>query len=711
MKESVLALIANKFNQTGVSIWINLNGRTQCVSEWNGSNNVHQEVAQFFEEKQKEQRNKNNHLFKMDTFVIAFHGKKTVVPCEVFHYFSEWHPWINILIELEKKKLREKSLNLLMDVAHTIASSLQSERILNVVIESAVKTIPDADTGFLFLYDKKIKKLLVKSAVGFKEESYKKTRLVPGEGISGKVFGSGKSILINGDQKISEAMANMSSQNFNHYINSTIYREFPYSIISAPLIYKEEVIGVLTIDSFTKGAKFINEDLQILEALADHVAVAIIQAELFQKERSYREELQLTHIALRHEHEQLQRTTDLHNRLTNIAAQGEGIAAIVKTLYDMVEIPFAIFDSLLMPLYVSNEIENKRPPINFFKHPLIKKMLSTKKWQKIDVIENEMLIVFPIVGAEHILGFLFIWTDSEEFLEGNSVLFEYGATVLALEWTKQEAIREAQKRIKGEFFEEILSGKMNVQLSEQARNLGLKTDDYYAVILCQREPERNVARKASFLIGMERQGWINHIESILSELSIPGLVFQRGTMVVAMVTFSADDSKSEGRKIIRELIPKLEKLPEKIQIGIGRVHKGLLNFNKSFTDAEQCLHLLNSTMDKRVLSYAEIGVFRFFLQHDREELRFFLMDILDPLIIYDQRKKSNLLDTLRLYIKFDREINKLTSELNIHYNTLYYRINRIQEILGISFDHHDDWFNIQLACQVYEYLEGSQENN
>ncbi|WP_102345109.1 helix-turn-helix domain-containing protein [Bacillus sp. Marseille-P3661] len=712
MKETALASIATKFNQDGISIWLNEDETISCISEWNGCPDIYQDVVHFFQKDKKELQLENSHLFKVHDFVIALHGKTKINRYETFHYLNEWYPWINTLVELEKNIQREKSLHLLMDVAHTIASSLQNEDILKIIIESAVKTIPNADTGFLFLYDKKINKLLVKSAVGFKEESYKRTRLVPGEGVTGKVFSSRKSIMINDKKKISDEMANMSSQNFSHYINSTMLGEFPNSMMSAPLIFKEEVIGVLTIDSFTKQAKFTNEDLQILEALADHVAVAIMQSELFQKERKYREELQLTHVALRHEHEQLQRTTDLHNRLTNIAAQGEGIEAIVKTLDAMVEVPFAIYDSLLKPLYVSDQVEQKRrrPPTNFFKHPAIKKLLSTKKWQKIDLTEKEMLIVFPIVGAETILGFLLIWTDSEELLGSNSVLFEYGATVLALEWTKQEAIREVQERIKGEFFEEVLSGHTNVQLYEQAKNLGLKPDDYYTVILCQRKSGGRGASHTPYIVGMERQRWVDHLENILTEHSLPGLVFQRGSMVVGIVSFSAKKPKSDARKIIKDLLPKLEKLPEKVQIGIGRVHKGLLNFKKSYTDAEQCLKVLDSTRDRGVLSYAEMGVYRFFLQHDREELRFFLMDILGPLINYDQRKKSTLLETLIMYVKFDKEINKLTAELNIHYNTLYYRINRIQEILAVSFDNHDDWFNIQLACQVYEYLEGSTEN-
>ena len=56
-------------------------------------------------------------------------------------------------------------------------------------------------------------------------------------------------------------------------------------------------------------------------------------------------------------------------------------------------------------------------------------------------------------------------------------------------------------------------------------------------------------------------------------------------------------------------------------------------------------------------------------------------------------------------MEYDRDLSQLVTELNIHHNTLYYRISRIEEILGVSFKDYESWFNIQLACKIYQFIQ------
>ncbi|MBV9227353.1 MAG: SpoIIE family protein phosphatase [Acidobacteriaceae bacterium] len=64
-----------------------------------------------------------------------------------------------------------------------------------------------------------------------------------------------------------------------------------HSAVSIPLIIGGEVIGVFLVDHNQIGA-FSNDQLQVLEALAGHIAVAIENARLFQRERHEREQMQ-----------------------------------------------------------------------------------------------------------------------------------------------------------------------------------------------------------------------------------------------------------------------------------------------------------------------------------------------------------------------------------------------------------------------------------
>lgn len=711
MASQRLRTICYQFYLTSISLWIKKGESVFQVGEWISGDTdwpPKKELLKLWSQSTFQdyyQWNATTNIIFMKDFCIVSQGTSSFELEEFFSYVKEHEEWFDVLIDLEIERKKQESFNLLISVAHTIASSLQREDVLDVIIQEAVDAIADADTGFLFLYDETLKKLLVKSAVGFKKESYRKTRLKPGEAISGKVFQTGQAILINGEGPIAKAMEGMSVQNFKHYVESTITRKFPYSVISAPLVFQDQIIGVMTIDCFKEEGQFDENDLDLLKALADHVAVVIEQAKLFQKEKKYSEEIQLTHRALHKEHEQLQRTIDFHNHLTNIATQGKGIDAILDTVYSTVKVPVAVYDSLLKPLSISPGAEDRQLPEQFFKHSAIKMVIQTKKWQKIDLNSTAMIMIVPIIGVGDILGYLCAWIESNEIIEGQSVLLEYAATVLALEWTKEQAIREASERVKGNFFEEVLSGEMNVQLAEQARNLNLIPTDQYAVLLCQQEFSKSKRGTQTFFMDLNRQRLIQQIESILELNHIKALVIQKGIYVMAVLSFSKEIPKVKVRNQIKVLVPKLDTLTESFQIGIGRVYDGLLQLNKSYKDAESCLSLIQENAYKRVLYYADIGVYRFFIQHDYEELGFFVTDILGPLIQYDEKKQGQFLETLLAYVRLDRMLHEVSETLNIHYNTLYYRINRIQEILELSFDDPTDWLNIQLACKVHEYLE------
>ncbi|KHE72753.1 GAF domain-containing protein [Halobacillus sp. BBL2006] len=642
--------------------------------------------------------------FQYEEIIVVLAGSKSYNEREAYDYFHQYEPWLKLLMNYMKDQEKQNSLDLLMDVAHTLASRMYEDNILEIIIESVVDALSAADTGFLFLYDEKLDKLLVQSAVGFKEHSYKKTRLRVGEGVSGMVFQHGKSMMIHGEKQIAETMRNMSQANFQYYIDSTIDKAFPDSMISVPLRFQYETIGVLTIDSFKENSFFSEQDLELLESLADHVAIVITHAKLYKQERKQRKELQQTHQALRKEHVTMQRTTDFHHQLTNIAARGEGAEAIVRTLKRMVRYPFAIYDSLLKLYYIDKEAEGKQLPEKFLSHDRVKKVISTNKWQQITTEGEERLVVLPVVGVDSMWGFLCVWIDSADFFENDIVLFEYGATVLSLELTKQDAIREAENRAKGELVEGVLAGEITPSLEAQASNLGFSLSDYYVMVLCKIDPA--FAENAAMTQNARRQKdeVVESIEHALSVYQLNGIVSMNSTYIFAMVSFPDADGKMAARECIKPFVHQMEKTSAPIKLGVGRVHKNLSCLNHSYKDAEKCIQLLDSQPDKKVMSFVEAGVYRFFLQHSEEELQLYVSDILGPLIQYDRQKNSDFIQTLTTYIMYDKDLRKITEHLNIHANTLYYRIKRIQDILELDFDHSDDWFNVQLSCQVYNYI-------
>ena len=73
---------------------------------------------------------------------------------------------------------------------------------------------------------------------------------------------------------------------------------------------------------------------------------------------------------------------------------------------------------------------------------------------------------------------------------------------------------------------------------------------------------------------------------------------------------------------------------------------------------------------------------------------------------YDADNNTNMLETLEKYFLYVNEPVEAAKSLNIHRNTLLYRINKIKEITGVDIFNGEERLKIQMymkfiECQQY----------
>lgn len=82
------------------------------------------------------------------------------------------------------------------------------------------------------------------------------------------------------------------------------------------------------------------------------------------------------------------------------------------------------------------------------------------------------------------------------------------------------------------------------------------------------------------------------------------------------------------------------------------------------------------------------------------------MDFCHPavamLMLYDKENGTDFLETLKQYIFYSSSPGEAAKILNIHRNTLFYRINKIKDMTGISLEHGDEICKIFLSIRLLE---------
>ena len=106
-----------------------------------------------------------------------------------------------------------------------------------------------------------------------------------------------------------------------------------------------------------------------------------------------------------------------------------------------------------------------------------------------------------------------------------------------------------------------------------------------------------------------------------------------------------------------------------------------------------------------VVYYEKMGVYKLLLNGTpKTVIKQFYEDTLGPLEDYDKSHTSNLMETLYYYLEHECSIKKTADHEVVHRNTILYKFNKIEQILGISINNEEDKLAILMAFKIRRLL-------
>jgi PAS domain S-box-containing protein len=172
--------------------------------------------------------------------------------------------------ESNRSLIRLDDLKAVLEISVAINSSFVLEDILQVVMQKAVELL-SAERGFIMLLDSS-GKLQFKSAHNIRKEDTSDEYFKISNSIADKVAQTGKSVYTS-DAQEDERYANQQSVVELHL----------RSIMCVPLKIKSSVIGVIYLDNSSQAKLFLKSDLYLFELFAQQAAIAIHNAQLYNK--------------------------------------------------------------------------------------------------------------------------------------------------------------------------------------------------------------------------------------------------------------------------------------------------------------------------------------------------------------------------------------------------------------------------------------------
>lgn len=191
-----------------------------------------------------------------------------------------------LLDELQKSNTvlqrRVAELNALYEAGKSIGSTVNLSELLDQIVALATD-VTEANLGSIMLIDSSNEYMTIEAAIGLDQKIVEETRLPLGESIAGHVAQSGEPLFVD----------DVEHDNRFQRINKERYSSA--SLLCVPLKIKNKVIGVINMANKRDNRSFTEDDLRLLSTFASQAAVAVDDANHFEKNRRRLVEFEILH--------------------------------------------------------------------------------------------------------------------------------------------------------------------------------------------------------------------------------------------------------------------------------------------------------------------------------------------------------------------------------------------------------------------------------
>ena len=162
-----------------------------------------------------------------------------------------------------------------------------------------------------------------------------------------------------------------------------------------------------------------------------------------------------------------------------------------------------------------------------------------------------------------------------------------------------------------------------------------------------------------------------------------------------------ENKSTEFSRLVRLMIYSLFLDLNDYYIGISNFHKYIDELNFALKESMYAMRTA-SIEGENIRYYYEIGVYKLLMPSYSEGYMInFYSDTIGKIKHYDQKYNSELLQTATVYVKLGGNIKNTAKSINLHENTVRYRINKIKEIFNTTNSEFEFYEELALGIKLH----------
>src|SRR5215207_2094092 len=323
------------------------------------------------------------------------------------------------------------------------------------------------------------------------------------------------------------------------------------------------------------------------------------------------------------------------------------------------------------------------------------------------------------IGAGAPAGYLWIDLEGGRLRPEDVVLLYWARRVLEAELGKVRIRLETELGARGDFVDDLVSGHygsvelllqraryLGADLAEGALVMVVDIDDF-ARYLARRRPKepaiQELKRRLADAVRLQaRQLFANFLLGPRSDNVILFLGRAEGEESEELPEKAQLLAKGVQR-YVKGLLPDLT-----ISVGIGGYKEDPAQLPDAYSEATVALEIGHRIHGpSSVSTFGTTGTYKLLfrvLQENPEELEAFYVETLEPVVHYDSRYGTELVETLITYLGNDASTVRTAGDLYAHRHTIRYRLDRVGELTGLDVDKSEDRERLTLGIKAMQLL-------
>ena len=411
----------------------------------------------------------------------------------------------------------------------------------------------------------------------------------------------------------------------------------------------------------------------------------------------------------------LEKTLNIHEVLTNTVLYENGLDRLSTVLVDMIKNPVLIVDSnmAIMSYSIPDEYNNE---IN--KEDLLKTVQTNGKKETEEEIygyrckkktvnlndKNVMRIKIPIITPNSHFGYLYAWEYDKSINKLDISTLKWASTIAALDILNKRSITNVELKYKNELLYDILKGKLNNKqtIVNRGKNMGMELDKDFSVVVFELKDLISKHFKNKGLLNENIQK--NYLESAKRVIDNDIIMGDLGTYLIALYPGQDKEKINEFSSKIIDMIDSDDR--NLVTVGVGKHQEDIINLHESYSQAKRTIIVASKlNKDKQIFFFEDLGVYKLLYKIDKDQKNSFLENSIIPLLKYDKAHNTELLKTLKAFFEENGNLTNVAKKIYIHYNTVHYRLKRIEKITGLSLESPDDKLNLEIALKMLNFTD------